>query len=91
MDKAKQVELLREAVEEIYHLRTLHYRNGEFAAWKDRVSKMLESAYGNESAECRRFVSAPGKAFIVRTELGQEQEYHRCLDCYEEALKSLIN
>ncbi len=91
MDKAKQVEQLKEAMEEIYHLRTLHYKNGEFAAWKDRVSKMLGAAYGNESTECHRFINAPGKAFIVRTETGQEQEYQRQLDCYEEAFKSLIN
>ena len=91
MDKAKQVELLTQALNEIPHLRTLHFRNGEFAVWKNKVCQILESDYGKESAEYQRFVSAPGKAFIVLTELGQTQEYHRQLDCYDEALKSLIN
>ena len=91
MDKAKQVELLKQTLDEIPYLRALHFRNGEFTAWKNKVGKMLESDYGKESAEYRRFVNAPGKAFIVRTETGQEQEYHRCLDCYEEALKSLVS
>ena len=90
MDKAKQVEQLQQALEGIYHLRALHYSNGEFTAWQNRVSQMLELAYGKDSAECRRFINAPGKAFLVRTETGQEQEYHRRLDCYEEVLKSLI-
>ena len=91
MDKAKQVELLKQALDEISHLRALHFRNGEFTVWKNKVCQILESDYGKESTECRRFVNAPGKAFIVRTETGQTQEYYRCLECYEEALKSLIN
>ena len=90
MDKAKQEELLKQALDEIPHLRGLHFRNGEFTMWKNKASRMLESAYGLESIEYRRFVNAPGKAFIVLTEMGQEQEYNRQLDCYEEALKSLI-
>ena len=91
MDKAKQVELLKQKLDEIPYLRALHFKNGEFAAWKNKVCQMLESDYGKESAQYQRFVNAPGKAFIIRTELGQEQEYGRQLDCYEEVLKSLIN
>ncbi len=91
MDKAKQVELLKKALDEIPHLRALHFKNGEFAVWKNEVCRILELGYGKESAEYRRFVNAPGKTFIIRTELGQEQEYRQQLDCYEEALKSLMN
>jgi len=91
LDKAQQMEQLKQAVDEISHLRTLHFRNGEFSAWRDKVCQILESAYGKESLEYKRFVNAPGKAFIVRTEMGQTEEYHRRLDCYESALKSLIN
>jgi len=75
LDKAKQVELLKQKLDEIPYLRALHFKNGEFAAWKNKVCQMLESDYGKESAQ----------------ELGQEQEYGRQLDCYEEVLKSLIN
>ncbi len=91
MDKAKQVELLKQALDEIPYLRGLPYRNGEFTVWQNKVCRLLESVYGQESAEYRRFVNAPGTVFIVRTETGQEQEYQRQLDCYEEAFKSLIN
>lgn len=90
MDKAKQVELLKQALDEIPYLRALHFKNGEFAIWKNKVCQILESDYGKESAEYQRFVNAPGKAFIIRTELGQEQEYHRQLECYDEALRSLV-
>lgn len=90
MDKAKQVELLKQTLDEIPQLRALHFKNGEFAVWKNKVCRILESDYGKESAEYQRFLNAPGKAFVIRTELGQEQEYQRQLDCYEEALGSLI-
>jgi len=91
LNKAKQVELLKQTLNEIPYLRALHFRNGEFTVWKNKVCQILESDYGKESAEYRRFVNAPGKAFLILTEMGQTQEYHRQLDCYEEALKSLIN
>ncbi|MCJ7744593.1 MAG: hypothetical protein MUO99_08595 [Dehalococcoidales bacterium] len=91
MDKAQQMEQLKQAVEEVNYLRTLHFRNGEFTAWKDRVCRILESAYGKESLEYKRFVNAPGTTFITRTEVGQQEDYHFRLDCYEAALKSLIN
>lgn len=90
MDNSEQTELLRLALDGINYLRTLKYHNGEFPAWRDRVVQLLEKMYGKDSAECRRFINAPGKAFLVRTETGQTQEYHRKLDCYEAALKSLI-
>ncbi len=89
MDKAKQVELLERALDEIPHLRGLHFRNSEFTVWKNKVSRMLESMYGLESTEYRRFANAPGRTFVVRTETGQTQDYQQQLDCYEEVLKSL--
>lgn len=91
MDKAQQMAQLKQAVEEVNYLRTLHFRNDEFNAWKDRVCRILESAYGKESLEYKRFVNAPGTTFITRTEVGQQEDYHFRLDCYEAALKSLIN
>jgi hypothetical protein len=55
-----------------------------------RVTQLLKQAYGEDSPEYRRFVNAPGKSFIVRTETGMTEEYLRKLDCYETALKSLV-
>ena len=90
MDKKEQTDLIKLAIDGINFLRTLHYRNAEFPAWKNRVTELLEKAYGENSAEYRRFINAPGKSFIVRTETGMTEEYLRKLDCYEVALKSLI-
>jgi hypothetical protein len=90
VDKTEQVDLIKLAIDGINFLRTLHFANGEFPAWKNRVAQLLQQAYGENSTEYRRFINAPGKSFIVRTETGQFEEYSRKLDCYESALKSLI-
>ena len=91
MDRTKEIELLKQALDEIPYLRTLHFKNGEFSMWRGKVLHALESAYGKESTEYSRFVNAPGKVFIVRTEMGQQEDYHWRLDCYESVIRSLIN
>ena len=90
MDKQEQNDLLKLAIDGINFLRTQHFRNPEFPAWMGKVTQMLENIYGKDSVEYKRFINAPGKAFIVRTETGLTEEYLRKLDCYETALKSLI-
>ena len=90
VDKSEQAELIKLAIDGINFLRTLHFSNGEFPAWKNRVTQLLQQTYGEGSTEYKRFINSPGKAFIVRTETGQAEEYFRKLDCYESALKSLV-
>jgi hypothetical protein len=91
MDKQEQTDLIKLSIDGINFLRTLHYGNNEFPAWKNRVTELLIKIYGGDSVEYRRFINAPGKAFIFRTEKGMTEEYFRKLDCYESALKSLID
>lgn len=90
MDKEEQVKLIKLAIDSINFLRTQHYMNGEFPAWRTRVSELLQKIYGEDSREYRRFTNAPGKSFVVRTETGMREEYQRKLDCYETALESLV-
>lgn len=90
MDKEEQVKLITMSIDGVNFLRTLNFRNTEFPAWMARVKELLQKAYGEDSMEYRRFMNAPGKSFIVRTDTGMTEEYLRKLDCYETALKSLI-
>ncbi|OGO38424.1 MAG: hypothetical protein A2147_10850 [Chloroflexi bacterium RBG_16_57_8] len=90
MDKQEQVGIIKLSIDGINYLRTLPFHNGEFPAWRERVTQLMGKIYGKDSTEYRRFVNAPGKSFVIRTETGQIEEYHRKLDCYESALKSLI-
>lgn len=91
MDKHEAPEQLKEAADRIPYLRALRYNNNEFAAWKDNVCHILESAYGKDSSEYHRFINAPGISFIIRTEKGLEQDYLWRLDCYESVLDSLVS
>lgn len=90
MDKEEQVKLIKLAIDSINFLRTQHYMNREFPAWRIRVGELLQKIYGDESREYRRFANAPGKSFVIRTETALKQEYQRKLDCYEAALETLI-
>ena len=90
MADTKRVTLVKQALEQIPHLQSLPYRNGEFKAWVDRVTASLKAEYGAESGEVRRFVNAPGRAFVIGTETGKEQEYQRQVESYEEVLKALL-
>ena len=81
---------LKQALEEINELRGLRFGNHEFSAWRDRVSRTLELSFGENSSEYKRFLNAPGKSFIVRTEQGQQEEYSFRLDCYDSVLKSIL-
>ena len=90
MAKPRTLEQLKGFLGDIPRLRALQHGNGEFPSWKNRVLKVLGSAYGEDSAEVRRFVNAPGKAFIINTESGLRLEYLRQLESYEGVLQSLV-
>ncbi len=90
MNKQEIVTQLKKHLAEVPELRKLNHANGEFTQWREGVLKMLEETYGLDSSQHRRFENAPGKSFIVKTELGLQQDYGFKLDCYEGALKTLI-
>jgi hypothetical protein len=91
LDKAEQQDLIKLSIDGINYLRTLRHNNSEFPAWRHRVSQLLDRIYGDNSVEYRRFINAPGKSFVVRTETAMIEEYLRKLECYEAALKTLID
>ena len=87
---SKRETLVKQALEQLRYLQTLPYRNNEFRPWVDKTTAALKAEYGAESIEVRRFVNAPGKAFVVGTETGREQEYQRQLENYEEVLRAMV-
>jgi hypothetical protein len=91
VDKQEQTDLIKLSIDGINFLRTLHYSNREFPSWMNRVKQLLIKIYGENSIEYKRFINAPGKSFIVRTETAMTEEYLHKLECYEAALKSLID
>ena len=90
MADTKKITVVKQALEQVPHLQGLSYRNSEFKAWVDRTTASIKAEYGDESSQVRRFVNAAGRAFVVGTETGKEQEYQRQLESYEDVLKALL-
>ena len=87
---SKRETMLKQARDQIRHLKGLSYRNNEMKGWLDRTTASIKAEYGEGSSEARRFINAAGRAFVVGTETGKEQEYQRQLESYEDVLKSLL-
>jgi uncharacterized protein (TIGR02391 family) len=89
MDKSKAIELLKEALAEIPHLRELHYDNQEFELWYDKVQNVTKAALDSDDA--RRFASyGPIHLRGMFSENVYQEDYLKKLEDYETALKSII-
>jgi hypothetical protein len=86
MDKNKAIELIKQALAEIPHLRELHHERDKqkFELWRDKVLNILEAAFGESSQELKRFATA------VTVWRWDQEGYNSDLDSYETALKSII-
>ena len=87
---SKRESMLKGALEQVPHLQRMAYQNSEFKGWLDRTTAAVKAEYGDNSPELRRFTNAAGKAFVVGTETGRQQEYARQIEAYEDVLKSLL-
>jgi len=56
ISKSKAIELLKQLIDEILHLRTLNYKNPELKSWLDRVENILSLAFDDD--DYQKFVSA---------------------------------
>lgn len=90
MDKSKAIEMLKQCLEEIPQLEELHYDNQKFELWRNKVSDILEAAFGRSSSEWDKFVRAVGASIYSGTEIEYQQEYNRRLYDYETAILSII-
>ena len=90
MDVNKAVQLLKKALDDMNHLRTLHLGDQQFELWHNKVLDILEVAFGRNSSEYVRFTRAVSVLFPTYTKADQQKEYNRRLDEYETALKSIL-
>jgi len=91
MDKYKALELLKQALTEIPHLRELHYDNQEFKLWRDKVQNIIKAALDSDDHKDFDFVQAryfPDELGIDHLSL--EENYLPKLNDYETAIKSII-
>ena len=90
MELGEALERLGHALEELPELRKLRYDDAKFDLWRDKVSDILELAFGRDSEEYDRFKKAVTAWVLGLDEAGHQQEYLRHLGYYETALKSIL-
>ena len=91
MDKKRAIELLIQAVDEIPHLKTLHYDNDEFQLWCNKVEAIIRA--GLDQDDSSKYWSANQSLTILRgvyDDSTYQQEYCEKVIQYEIALKSII-
>lgn len=90
MDKNKARELLKQALNEIPHLRRLPYKNQELKPWYDKVSNILKEVSGKRSWEYGQF-AAITQLFRPTSDTEKQEAYNSYLDYKEIGLISIIN
>ncbi len=90
MGKPQTFKLLREALDEVPRLRTLHYSKPDFNLWRDKVEVILKAWLDKEDLwnfESARPLSVKVGAWADET---YQEEYLTQVGRYETALKSII-
>ena len=89
MDKAKAIELLKQALTEIPLLRKQRYDSEAFRLWHDKVRDIIKAAL--DSDDLARFSVGSGKIRGIFEYDDYQREYlEEHLPKYETALKSII-
>ena len=91
MDKKRAVELLIQAVDEIPHLKTLHYQNDEIKLWLDKVGNILRAGLKPEDYSKYWPVSQELEILkgVYEDNIYQEEYLRKITNC-EIALKSIL-
>lgn len=89
MDKAKAIELLKQALDQISNLRKLQHGNQDYLLWHDSVENIIKA--GLDSDDAKRFTSYQSVHMkgMFPDEVYQKDYLDRLTD-YETALKSII-
>lgn len=93
MAKKEVIDLLNQLLLELPQLRELNHDNEEFALWHLKTRDTLESAFGKNSEEYRRFTKAGVLQYGERhlpSEQEMQEKYLKDLGSYETLLKSII-
>jgi len=90
ISKSKAIELLRELIGEIPHLRTLNYANHEFKPWVDRVKNILSLAFDDN--DYQKFANAKfSLSMLIMGDEIDQSNYERNLTTRKTILQSIID
>ena len=88
MDLERALGLLRQYVDEIAHLKTLHYSNSRSRLWKSKVNVVLEAAFGKNHDEYR-WLNRSASTIWSRTGNDREDYLLELKDC-ELGIKKIL-
>jgi len=91
MEIAKALELLKEYLGELEHLRTLHHGNDEQWRWKNKVNVVIEAAFGKKSDEYRHLNPSIWSIPMYPTEEERQKRYLRDLDEYKLRIQKILD
>ncbi len=89
MDKKKARELLKQALNQIPHLRRLHPKNQELKPWYEEVCNILKEVSSRNSWEYRQFTSFT-HLYRPTSDTERQEAYNSYLDNKEIALNLII-
>ena len=92
IDEKRAIELLKEALSEIPHLKELRYDNQEFILWFDKVRDIIQ--VGLDENDRQRFPSSRKVTITTSGDLPSDDDFQRLhlimLERYETVLQSII-
>ena len=92
LDEGRAIELLKEALSEIPHLKELRYDNQEFILWFDKVRDIIQA--GLDKDDRQRFPSSRKVTITTSGDLPSDDDFQRyhliMLELCETALQSII-
>jgi len=91
MDKNKAIELLKQALEETSHLRTLHYDNEDFELWDSKIQNVIKA--GLDPDDYNTYISAYPTSIPIRgiaPESALLDYYQNKISKRETAIKKII-
>lgn len=92
MDKKEALDFLKEYLDELKYLRTLHYDNKEQWLWKNKVDVVLKEAFGEDSEEYEHLNPTGGRfTGIGATEEIMQRDYLRVLANYETGIQKILD
>jgi hypothetical protein len=86
MDKGKALELLKQALTQVPHLKKLRHGNQDFKLWRDKARDIIQVAFPDDFTRFSSWRSTP----YVGSDDEFQEAYIGQLTNYETALKSII-
>jgi uncharacterized protein (TIGR02391 family) len=90
VSKSKAIELLKQLMDEISHLRTLNYKNPELRPWHDRVKNILSLAFDDD--DYQKFANAKlAVSMLIMGDEVHQSDYRHNLTTLKTILQSIID